>query len=174
MKLCILKMVVFLLACISSPVLAHGFQTGQGNLPVHGEHDGVLLVAQGPSADAPRQVQPGPDPGTVDPEWFASVIRDLPPGIHLVDVRPEHSFARAHLQGSVNIPAREALEQGCESIYSRLPREGTVIFICVTGRFSRAMYSRLLNTCQYPEMDRIYVLNARIDYEAGTLESAEE
>lgn len=118
---------------------------------------------------ASQQVQPGQEPGTVDAKWFASMMSDLPPDIHLVDVRSKWAFAKAHLPGAVNLPRKVLFRQGCESYIARLPQEGTIILLCLTGKTCRSVYLWLRDKCRHPEMDRVFFLDAEINHETGTL-----
>ncbi len=118
---------------------------------------------------ASPQVQPGQEPGTVDATWFAAVMSDLPPDIHLVDVRSKWAFAKAHLPGAVNLPRKDLLRQGCESYIARLPREGTIVLVCLAGSTCKFVYLRLRDKCRYPQMDRVFFLDAKIDHQTGTL-----
>ncbi|HDQ41219.1 MAG TPA: rhodanese-like domain-containing protein [Desulfonatronum sp.] len=115
------------------------------------------------------QVPPGREPGTVDEKWFAEMMGDLPSDVHLVDVRSKWAFAKAHLPKSMNMPRKDFYSQGCEAYIAKLPQHGTIIFICTAGNYSRSVYSSIRDRCRYQEIHRVFFLNARIDYENGTL-----
>ena len=66
------------------------------------------------------------------PSQLAAALAEAGARISLVDVREPGEFATGHLRSAINVPLG-ALEQDTE----RIPRTGTVVFVCRSGARSR-------------------------------------
>ncbi|BAI81388.1 rhodanese domain protein [Deferribacter desulfuricans SSM1] len=118
-------------------------------------------------------IKPGPDEGTVDIEFFKTLIDDRPDNIHIVDVRTPEEFEEGHVKGAINIPVDDMYKKGCDYIINKLPKDGYIIFMCASGGRAGEMYFGLKEDCNYKEMDRLYFLDAHVNYDSGRCEVTE-
>lgn len=182
------KMVVFCggYACIKSHIVANIlYDKGYKNVMVYsaGEPEwkekGLPIVipgqetAQVKKEEAKQEVKadtgaikPGKDEGTVDKEFFKTLIDSRPDNIVIIDVRTPAEFQNAHVKGAINIPVDDIYKKGCDSIISRLPKDKNIIFMCATGARAGEMWFGLKDDCKY-DMKNIYFLDAKVDYSSG-------
>lgn len=78
-------------------------------------------------------VEEGVEYGALDQFWLAQIIKnnkELPKGMHLVDLRSAEKFKAEHLKDAINIPYDR--DKG-KLDTSLLPKDGLVVFYCDTG-----------------------------------------
>ncbi|MGA1845635.1 rhodanese-like domain-containing protein [Deferribacter abyssi] len=112
-------------------------------------------------------IKPGPDEGTVDIEFFKTLIDDRPSNIHIVDVRSPDEFEEGHVKGAINIPVNDMYKKGCDYVINQLPKDGYIIFMCSSGGRAGEMYFGLMEDCNFKEMNRLFFLDAHVDYSGG-------
>jgi adenylyltransferase/sulfurtransferase len=96
---------------------------------VCGEHPRILAPFDPPGFCSVRELEQVRELTATE---LAAALRAGTPRICLVDVREPDEFAAAHLPAAINLPLSE-LEQDAD----RLPRAGTVVFVCRSGVRSR-------------------------------------
>ena len=133
-----------------------------------------VSVQKKAAASAVTAIKPGPDEGTVDINFFKTLIDDRPANIHIVDVRTPEEFAEGHVKGAINIPVDDFYRKGCDYIINKLPKDGYIIFMCASGGRAGEMYFGLIEDCNYKEKNRIYFLDAHVNYENGKCTILEE
>jgi len=111
-------------------------------------------------------IKAGSDEGTVDKEFFKTLIDSRPDNIVIVDVRTPSEFQNGHVEGAINIPVDD-MYKDCGLVTSKLPKDKYVIFMCATGGRAGEMYFGLKDDCKYPNMDKLFFLDAHIDYSSG-------
>ncbi len=120
----------------------------------------------------------GAEEGTVDKEWFKTIIdpASRPKNIIIVDVRSPSEYAEGHVEGAVNIPVDLIFasdDSGCTVVppkIDKLTAKGDVIFMCASGGRAGDMYFELVEECKYPKKDKIHFLDAHVDYSSGKCE----
>ncbi|MBC7195768.1 MAG: sulfurtransferase, partial [Deferribacterales bacterium] len=127
------------------------------------------MVAAKTAAPTASAIKAGADEGTVDKEFFKSLIDSRPDNIVIVDVRSPSEFQAGHVNGAINIPVDD-MYKDCNLVTSKLPKDKYVIFMCATGGRAGEMYFGLKEDCKYPEMSRLYFLDAHVDYSSGKCE----
>lgn len=120
-------------------------------------------------ATADGGIKPGKEEGTVDKEFFKTLIESRPDNIVVIDVRTPAEFQNAHVKGAINIPVDDIYKKGCDSVISRLPKGKNIIFMCATGARAGEMWFGLKDDCKY-DMKGIYYLDAKVDYSSGKCE----
>ncbi|MFW5990468.1 MAG: rhodanese-like domain-containing protein [Campylobacterales bacterium] len=115
-------------------------------------------------ADAPKKkVGPltlGADEGTVDVDAFKVMIEDLPKNVQIIDVRAKEDYKSGHIPGAINYPkADHSLEQ----FEKKVSNGKYTIFTCSTGTRALEMWVDFKSKLNYPEMDKIYYLDAKVD-----------
>jgi rhodanese-related sulfurtransferase len=123
-------------------------------------------------------LKPGAEEGTVDKEWFKTIIdpASRPKNIFIVDVRSPSEFEEGHVEGAVNIPVDLIFasdDSGCTVVppkIDKLTAKGDVIFMCASGGRAGDMYFELKESCNYPKMDKLHFLDAHVDYSSGKCE----
>ena len=180
------KIVVFCggYACVKSHKVAEKlYSMGYKNVLVYagGEPEwkekGGKLVNPGEKAEvSEKKVEPsagvvkaGKDEGTVDKDFFKTLIDSRPDNIVVVDVRTPQEFQNGHMNGAINIPVDD-MYKDCNLITSKLPKDKYIVFVCATGGRSGEMYFGLKDDCKYPEMNRLFFLDAHVDYVGGKCE----
>ncbi|KAA0258565.1 sulfurtransferase [Deferribacter autotrophicus] len=128
---------------------------------------GAKVIKKAVSTQTVGTIKPGPDEGTVAIEFFKAIIDDRPSNIHIVDVRSPEEFAEGHVKGAINIPVDDMYKKGCDYIINKLPKDGYIIFMCASGGRAGEMYFGLLEDCSYKEMNRLYFLDAHVDFSGG-------
>lgn len=114
-------------------------------------------------------VKAGKDEGTVDKEFFKTLIDSRPDNIAIVDVRTPQEFQNGHIKGAINIPVND-IYKDCNLVVSKLPKNKDIIFVCVSGNRSEEIYFGLKEDCKYPEINRLFFLDAHVDYTGGKFE----
>jgi len=120
----------------------------------------------------------GADEGTVEKEWFKTIIdpASRPKNIIIVDVRTPAEYAEGHVEGAINIPVDLIFasdDSGCTVVppkIDKLTAKGDVIFMCASGGRAGDMYFELVEECKYPKKDKIHFLDAHVDYSSGKCE----
>lgn len=135
---------------------------GQGSSEM--KKDSSTLVASAASG----AIKAGKDEGTVDKEFFKTIIKSRPENIVIVDVRTPAEFQYAHLEGAINIPVDDMYkkDKGCNYITQKLPKDKNIIFMCATGARAGEMWFGLKDDCNY-NMKGLYFLDAKVDYSTG-------
>ena len=102
----------------------------------------------------------GADEGTVDGEWFYSLIKEnkIPSNVQIVDVTAPEEFAKGHLKGAINI---EAEKLATKDLYEKLPKDKSIVFNCTAGGRSLDAWTRLKNA-KY-DVSEIFYFDANID-----------
>lgn len=113
------------------------------------------------------KLKSGMGEGTIDVEYFKTLIDSRPDNIHIVDVRSPNEFESGHVKGAINIPVNDIYKKGCDAILNKLPDNGNIIFMCSAGGRSGEMYFGIQDMCGYENMDRLYFLDANVDYSSG-------
>lgn len=102
----------------------------------------------------------GKDEGTVDGEWFTSLIKEdkVPNFVQIVDVTAPNEFSKGHIKGAINI---EAGKLNAKELYEKLPKNKTIVFNCTAGGRSTEAWTKL-NNAKY-NVNEIYIFDANID-----------
>jgi rhodanese-related sulfurtransferase/predicted small secreted protein len=133
---------------------------------------GTATVAKGAGSTIPA----GSDEGTVDKKWFIENMvnpENRPANVFIVDVRAPSEYDAGHVEGAVNIPVDLIFasdDSGCTVVppkVDKLTEKGDVIFMCSTGGRAGDMYFELLESCNYPKMNKLHFLDAHVDYSDG-------
>lgn len=111
-------------------------------------------------------IKPGKEEGTVDVEFFKTLIDERPDDILIVDVRSEREFNSGHIKGAININVDD-IYKDCSLVSSKLPKDKYIIFMCSTGGRAGEMYFGLKEDCNYPHMDKLFFLDANVDFSSG-------
>lgn len=111
-----------------------------------------------PAREMTHGIMPGIDEGTVDGEWFAARINDLPDNVVLIDVRPKASYDAGHFNGAIHLNTKGLSAQQLMKV---LPKNKTVVFHCAAGAKSLEAWQTLYDA----ELDvsRIFYFDANID-----------
>jgi rhodanese-related sulfurtransferase len=185
------KMVVYCggFGCVKSHIVADIlFKKGYKNVVVYagGEPEwkekGLPIVIPGTESSVSKPVskseskqevsdviKPGKDEGTIDKEFFKTLIDSRPDNIVIIDVRTPAEFQNGHVKGAINIPVDDMYKKGCESVTSKLPKDKYIIFMCATGARAGEMWFGLKDDCKY-DMKNIYFLDAKVNYSSGNCE----
>lgn len=134
-----------------------------------GEKAEISKKDAGPVSASGVAVKAGKDEGTVDKEFFKTLIDNRPGNILIVDVRNPQEFQNGHINGAINIPVDD-IYKDCSLVTSKLPGDKYVIFVCVSGGRAGEMYFGLKEDCKYPETDRLFFLDAHVSYAGGKCE----
>lgn len=120
------------------------------------------------SAEAPKEVKraeqvgflkPGVDSGSVDGEWFKTVVSNLPSNVLLVDVRDPASYENGHIPGATHIYASR---MKAEAFASVLPKDKELVFYCSSG--TRAIEAReFVKEVNIPNLATALYLDAKVD-----------
>lgn len=102
----------------------------------------------------------GADEGTVDGVWFTKLLKDnmVPSYVQIVDVTTVSEYNEGHLKGAINI---EADKLTAKELYSKLPKNKTIVFNCTAGGRSTEAWTKL-NDEKF-DMSEIYYFDANID-----------
>ena len=105
-------------------------------------------------------VKIGLDEGTVDGDWFKLLIisNKIPSYIKIVDVTSIEEFAIGHLKGAINIQADKL---SAKELYSKLPKDKTIIFNCTAGGRSLESWMKLNDASL--DVNEIFYFDANID-----------
>ena len=105
-------------------------------------------------------IKNGTDEGTVDGEWFYTLIKDnkVPEIVQIVDVTSPEEFSKGHLKGSINIEAEKLTPQ---ELYAKLPKGKSIVFNCTAGGRSLDAWTRLKDL--KVDMSEIFYFDANID-----------
>lgn len=106
----------------------------------------------------------GKEEGSIDKEFFKQMVAQKPTNVTIVDVRTPFEYNAGHFEGAKHIYINDMYDKGCPSITDRLPKEGYVVFVCASGARAGEMYFGLKDDCKYPEMNRLFFLDANIKY----------
>jgi len=120
--------------------------------------------------DETGALKEGKEEGTVDKEYFKTLIDKRSDNIHIVDVRSPEEFKQGHVKGAINIHVNDVYKKGCDAVINKLPEDGNIVFMCSAGGRSSEMYYALQDMCGYKQMDRLYYLDAHVDYSSGKCE----
>lgn len=112
-------------------------------------------------------IKPGKAEGEIDKEFFKKIAEEKPSNVVFVDVRTPFEYAAGHLEGAKHIYINDLFKKGCESVVSQLPKDGYVIFICVTGARAGEMYFGMQDECKNQNMNRLFYLDADVAYTGG-------
>lgn len=122
---------------------------------------GAVAVTETKPKVAPKQVgflKPGVDSGTVDGEWFKTVVSNLPSNVLLVDVRDPASYENGHLKGAVHIYASKMKPDAFAAL---LPKDKEIVFYCSSG--TRAIEAReFAKQANIPNLETALYLDAKV------------
>ncbi len=104
-------------------------------------------------------VKVGVDEGTIDGEWFNTLIQSdkVPANISLIDVRSGVDFAAGHMKGSINIPAGNL---SAADLAAKLAKDKVVIFVCGSGARAMEAYIKLKDGKQ--DVSKVMYFDANI------------
>jgi len=108
--------------------------------------------------------------GTIEKEYFKTIIDNRPDNIHVIDVRAPEEFNQGHVKGAINIHVNEVYKKVCDFVINQLPKNGYVIFMCSSGGRASEIYYALQDMCGYKQMERLYYLDAHVDFSSGKCE----
>lgn len=169
-------------ACVKSHIVANELiKMGYKNVCVYAggipewKEKGLLLANPGEkvgikvdksvSAKA-ALIKPGKEEGTVDVEFFKTLLDQRPDDILIVDVRSEREFNSGHISGAVNINVDD-IYKDCSLVTSKLQKDKYIIFMCSTGGRAGEIYFGLKEDCKYPNMDKLFFLDTNVDCSSG-------
>jgi len=91
--------------------------------------------------------------------WYLEIIRNLPKGYVLVDVRDADSFASGHLPKAINIPFDDKKRKEFISKITKL--QDTVILSCASGAMSTEAITAVID--EGVGIEKIFFVDANID-----------
>ena len=100
-------------------------------------------------------VKAGEEEGSIDLEYFKTVVNKTPEAVHLIDVRDADEFATGSIKTAVNIPVDDL-----EAKIATLPVDKPIVFICGTGARSGESFYMVQDL--RPEMKNVYYLDAEM------------
>lgn len=105
-------------------------------------------------------IKMGLDEGTVDGEWFKLLIvsNKIPKNIQIIDVTSIEEFKEGHIKGAINIQADKL---SAKELYSKLPKDKTIIFNCTAGGRSLEAWMKLNDASL--DVSEIFYFDANID-----------
>lgn len=97
----------------------------------------ALADASGDAASqvSAPEIKSGKQEGSIDVEYFLTLVSERPESVHLIDVRDKDEFVKGSLKTSINIPVDEL-----EKKIPTLPTDKPIIFVCGTGARSGESY----------------------------------
>lgn len=121
--------------------------------------------------EAPKQekfvdgIKLGLDEGTVDGEWFKTLIMNdkVPANVVIIDVRTAGEFAKGHLKGAINL---EAGKMSAPDIVAKLPKGKVVVFSCSAGSRSMEVFLKLKNEKQ--DVTKIFYFDANVKCDSSS------
>lgn len=120
--------------------------------------------------DKAEALKEGKEEGTIDKEYFKTIIDDRPDNIQIIDVRAPEEFKQGHMKGAINMHVNDVYIKGCEYVINQLPENGYVVFMCSSGGRASEIYYALQDMCGYKLMERLYYLDAHVDFSSGKCE----
>jgi hydroxyacylglutathione hydrolase len=129
-------------------------------------HQGVVgMKAEAkPAVNTVAAVKAGKAEGTIDKEFFKKIVAEKPSNVTIVDVRTPFEYKAGHFEGSRHFFINDHFSKGCDYTLAQLPKEGFVVFVCATGARAGELYFGILEDCKYKEMNRLFYLDANVDY----------
>ena len=139
-----------------------------GGLPEWQKMGGTMEAAAPKAAAASAApasgIKQGGEPGSVDKDYFKTLIASRPANIVIVDVRTPAEFQNGHIEGAINIDVDKIYKEGCEAVTALLPKEGDVIFHCASGGRAGEMYFGLVEDCNFQPKERLHFLDAHVKF----------
>ncbi|QAR33607.1 rhodanese-like domain-containing protein [Geovibrio thiophilus] len=138
-----------------------------GGLPEWEKMGGTMSAAapKAAAAAAPAgAIKQGAEPGSVDKDYFKTLVPSRPANIIIVDVRTPAEFQNGHIEGAINIDVNKIYKEGCEAVTALLPKEGDVIFHCASGGRAGEMYFGLVEDCNFAQKERLHFLDAHVKF----------
>ncbi len=138
-----------------------------GGLPEWEKMGGTMTAAapKAAAAAAPATgIKQGAEPGSVDKDYFKTLVPSRPANIIIVDVRTPAEFQNGHIEGAINIDVNKMYKEGCEAVTSLLPKEGDLIFHCASGGRAGEMYFGLIEDCKFAQKERLHFLDAHVKF----------
>lgn len=128
---------------------------------------GGAVAAPKPVAtkEAPKNVGPiklGEDEGTVDTEWFNSILGKKPANVAIIDVRGAADHAKGHYADAINV---EKKGKSAQEFVALLPKDQYIILTCAKG--TRSLEAWLELTEAGLLKDKLFYLDAGIVCENG-------
>jgi rhodanese-related sulfurtransferase len=125
----------------------------------------VVWTADGPqqtaakakTETAARQLKAGAAEGTVDNDFFATLVKSEPGRIRLIDARNPEEFKIAHIPSAENMTV-DMLEKNIASFTADKP----IVFICSTGARSGEAYYMFQE--MRPDLKEVYYVDATINF----------
>lgn len=105
--------------------------------------------------NAPTQVKPGKEEGSIDIVTFKKIVKENPKSIYLIDVRDPDEFALGSFKTAVNIPVDDL-----EAKIKSLPGDIPVVFVCSTGARSGESFYMVQDL--RPELKNVFYLEAGV------------
>jgi len=106
----------------------------------------------------------GKEEGTIDKEFFKTMVAEKPTNVSIVDVRTPFEYQAGHFDGAIHIYINDLFNKGCDTTLARLPKEGYVVFVCATGARAGEMYFGIQDDCKYNDIKRLFFLDADVAY----------
>ncbi|WP_298753646.1 rhodanese-like domain-containing protein [uncultured Arcobacter sp.] len=102
----------------------------------------------------------GSDEGSIDGEWLNAFIKkdNVPSFIQIVDVTAPDEYKLGHIKGAINI---EAEKLSAKELYSKLPKDKTVVFNCTAGGRSIEAWAKLKDAGI--DISEIFYFDANVD-----------
>ena len=107
----------------------------------------------------------GLDEGSIDGEWLHTLIKEdkVPSFIQIVDVTDASEFKKGHIKGAINI---EAENLSAKELYTKLPKEKTIVFNCTAGGRSIEAWTKLKEAKL--DISEVFYFDANIDCKGTT------
>jgi len=125
---------------------------------------GCGMVAKAPVNKIDSIKTTGKEEGSIDKEFFKQMVAQKPANVTLVDVRTPFEYNAGHFADAKHVFINDMYEKGCASVTDKIPKEGYVVFVCASGARAGEMYFGLKDDCKYPDMKRLFFLDANIMY----------
>lgn len=129
----------------------------------HQEAAGVKPEAKS-AGNKVEAIKAGKAEGTIDKEYFKKIAAEKPSNVTIVDVRTPFEYKAGHFEGSKHLFINDHFSKGCDYTLAQLPKDGFVVFVCATGARAGEMYFGILEDCKYKGMNRLFYLDANVDY----------
>ena len=102
----------------------------------------------------------GLDEGSIDGDWLNSFIKEdkVPSFIQIVDVTDGSEFKNGHIKGAININAEKL---SAKELYSKLPKDKTIVFNCTAGGRSIEAWTKLKEAKL--DISEVFYFDANVD-----------
>ncbi len=126
--------------------------------------DTAIKSSPTPAVNKVDSVKAGKEEGTIDKAFFKKIVAEKPGNVSIIDVRTPFEYNAGHFEGSKHVFINDLFDKGCDATLARLPKDGYVVFVCATGARAAEMYFGIKDDCKYKDADKLFFLDATVDY----------